>query len=166
MVFVFCIGEQRILAFPCGKAFYTQNSNLCSKTILTSSNRCCILNPEQMFRQNSLLSGFWDRALGILSPSNGPGMGDKGGTADADDTGFQNLYDVRPGQGGGRSLADCWAVPTQAPAEPRVLPVPVPISRPRRRSSRLRRCALAMDVLASLGVVAMTAAFTFWVLAI
>ena len=41
-----------------------------------------------------------------------------------------------------RSLADCWSVPTQAPAEPRVLPVPVPISRPRRRSSRLRRCAL------------------------
>ena len=65
-----------------------------------------------------------------------------------------------------RSLADCWSVHTQAPAEPRVLPVPVPISRPRRRSSRLRRCALAMDVLASLGVVAMTAAFTFWVLAI
>lgn len=31
-----------------------------------------------------------------------------------------------------RSLADCWSVPTQAPAEPRVLPVPVPISRPRR----------------------------------
>lgn len=50
-----------------------------------------------------------------------------------------------------RSLADCWSVPTQAPAEPRVLPVPVPISRPRRRSSRLRRCALAMDVLASPG---------------
>ena len=65
-----------------------------------------------------------------------------------------------------RSLADCWSVPTQAPAEPRVLPVPVPISRPRHRSSHLRRCALAMDVLASLGVVAMTAAFTFWVLAI
>ena len=86
-------------------------------------------------------------------------MGDKGGTADADDTGFQNL-EYR------RSLADCWSVPTQAPAEPRFLPVPVPISRPRRRSSRLRRCALAMDVLASLGVVAMTAAFTFWVLAI
>ena len=59
-----------------------------------------------------------------------------------------------------RSLADCWSVPTQAPA------VPVLISRPRRRGSRLRRCALAMDVLASLGVVAMTAAFTFWVLAI
>ena len=41
-----------------------------------------------------------------------------------------------------RSLADCWSVPTQAPAEPRVLPVPVPISRPRRRSSRLRRKAV------------------------
>lgn len=63
-----------------------------------------------------------------------------------------------------RSLADCWSVPTQAPAEPLILSIPV--SRPRRRTSRLRRCALAMDILASLGVVAMTAAFTFWVLAI
>lgn len=66
-----------------------------------------------------------------------------------------------------RSLADCWSVPTQAPAEPRVLPrPPCPFPGPAARSSRLRRCALAMDVLASLGVVAMTAAFTFWVLAI
>ena len=65
-----------------------------------------------------------------------------------------------------RSLADCWSVQAEVPAEPLVLPVPVPISRPRRRGSRLRRCALAMDILASLGVVAMTAAFTLWVLAI
>ena len=65
-----------------------------------------------------------------------------------------------------RSLADCWAVQTGAPAEPPVPAVPVLVSRPRRQGSRLRRCALAMDILASLGVVAMTAAFTFWVLAI
>ena len=65
-----------------------------------------------------------------------------------------------------RSLADCWSVPTQAPAEPLVLSIPVSISRPRRRAGRLRRCALAMDILASLGVVAMTAVFAFWVLAI
>ena len=60
-----------------------------------------------------------------------------------------------------RSLADCWSVQTGAPAEPPVPAIPVLVSRPRRRGSRLRRCALA-----SLGVVAMTAAFTFWVLAI
>ena len=55
-----------------------------------------------------------------------------------------------------RSLADCWSVQTGAPAEPPVPAVPVLVSRPRRRGSRLRRCALAMDLLASLGVVAMT----------
>ena len=58
------------------------------------------------------------------------------------------------------------SVQTGAAAEPPVPAVPVLVSRPRRRGSRLRRCALAMDILASLGVVAMTAAFTFWVLAI
>lgn len=63
-----------------------------------------------------------------------------------------------------RSLADCWSVQAEVPAEPRVLPIPMP--KPRRRGSRLRRCALAMDILASLGVVAMTAVFTLWVLAI
>lgn len=124
-----------------------------------------------MFRQNSLLSGFWDRALGILSPSNGPGMGDKGGTADADDTGFQNLYDVRPGQGGGPG-----GIPPQS-GRLLVRPHPGPggaagLTRPRAHfpapppEQPPARCALAMDVLASLGVVAMTAAFTFWVLAI
>ena len=65
-----------------------------------------------------------------------------------------------------RSLADCWSVQTGAPAEPPGPAIPVLVSRPRRRGSRLCRCALAMDILASLGVVAMTAAFTFWVLAI
>ena len=37
-----------------------------------------------------------------------------------------------------RSLADCWSVQTGAPAEPPVPAVPVLISRPRRRGSRLR----------------------------